>query len=77
MQVYKVTPEEQAAIEALNESRTAEFVIVCDLEDIGPCIVKDDIDEVKHTEYRKLLPTTLAIEKSVEAPDKSVIAIAK
>jgi len=52
MQVYQITAEEQAMVEAFNEMQTNTLLIICDLEGIGPCVVLDDLNKPDFKPWR-------------------------
>lgn len=66
MQVYKLTSDERATIEALNEIRRDVLMVVCDHPEIGCVVELDDLDNAKFDMYRRLLPVSLELEKIVE-----------
>ena len=43
MLVYQLTPAERQLVETLNSARKDVLLIVCDLPEIGPTVVKQDL----------------------------------
>jgi hypothetical protein len=67
MRVYQLTNEERLKVEALNESRKDNLLIVCDFSDIGlGCVVQlDDLEDTKKfPNYREQVDVTLDVERT-------------
>jgi hypothetical protein len=74
MQVYKLTPTERQAIEALSASRLNVLMVVCDMGDGIGCVVDYvDLSNPIYADYRALFGKTLDAERIVEWVPESFV----